>query len=78
MQISDTKEESRAPYSISVKMDGVITLFAHENADFDELCIFIKMIGARCLMCHASCAEQLHITPARTGTIMKWNAHLIE
>lgn len=29
-------------------------------------------------MCHASCAEQLHITPARTGTIMKWNAHLIE
>ncbi len=72
------KEEAEHPTAYLSKMDGVITLFAHENADFDELCIFIKMIGARCLMCHASCAEQLHITPARTGTIMKWNAHLIE
>lgn len=50
-------------------------------------CLFMKMrilttlyvyqkIGARCIMCHASCAEQLHITPVRTGTIMKWNTHL--
>ena len=60
------------------KMEGVITLFAHENADFDELYMFVKMIGASCVMCHASCAEQLHITPARTGNIMKWDAQLSE
>ena len=72
------QEEAGQPTAYLSKMDGVITLFVHENADFDELCMFIKMIGARCIMCHASCAEQLHITPIRTGTIMKWNTHLIE
>ncbi len=69
---------NRADYGIFIKMDGVITLFAHENADFDELYMFVKMIGASCVMCHASCAEQLHITPARTGNIMKWDAQLSE
>lgn len=72
------QEQTAKPTAYLSKMDGVITLFAHENANFDELCMFIKMIGASCIMCHASCAEQLHITPARTGTIMKWNAHLLE
>ena len=60
------QEEAGQPTAYLSKMDGVITLFVHENADFDELCMFIKMIGARCIMCHASCAEQLHITPVRT------------
>ena len=72
------QEEAGQPTAYLSKMDGVITLFVHENADFDELCMFIKMIGARCIMCHASCAEQLHITPLRTGTIMKLNTHLIK
>ena len=72
------QEETGHPTAYLSKMDGVITLFAHENADFGELCMFIKTIGASCMICHASCAEQLHITPARTGIIMKWNARLVE
>lgn len=72
------QEDTEKPTAYLSKMDGVITLFAHENADFDELCMFIKMVGASCVMCHASCAAQLHMTPARTGIIMKWNACLAE
>ena len=34
------KEEAEHPTAYLSKMDGVITLFAHENADFDELYIY--------------------------------------
>ena len=36
------QEETGHPTAYLSKMDGVITLFAHENADFGELCMFIK------------------------------------
>ena len=48
------QEETGYPTAYLSKMDGVITLFAHENADFGELYMFIKMIGASCMICHAS------------------------
>ena len=72
------QQEIDKPTAYLSKMDGVITLFAYENANFDELCIFLKMIGASCVMCHASCAGQLHMMPAKKGTIMKWNGSLAE
>ncbi len=69
-------EHTAAPTAYLSKTDGVVTLFARACADFEELCIFLNMTGARCVMCSAFHAQQLRITPVETGAVLKWQGCL--
>lgn len=67
------QEGNDHPLAYVSKMDGVLTLFATPNADFDEIGTFLDAVGTDLVMCQNACAEKLGIEPTRTGAILKWH-----
>ncbi len=63
------QDECRAAVS---RIDGAVTVFAGENADFEELSEFLKVIGYSDIVCSGAVAEKLNFSINDSSFIVKY------
>lgn len=54
------------------RIDGEMSITCAENADFEELIFFIKMMGFSSLMCKKEVMDALCLEPQETGNIVEY------
>ncbi len=61
------------PVAAVCRVDGNMTLCALDNADFEELSVFIGAVGFSSLTCDAVIADKLGFTPSKTSYTVRYN-----
>ena len=67
-------DENENPVAAISLIDGSMTLTCNENADFDELSAFVKMIGFSSLQCDRRVMEKLGIKEALWGYVVRYES----
>lgn len=65
------QDDGRAAIS---RIDGSITVYADENADFEELSEFLKVVGYSDIICNETVSEKLKLEKTDSSYIVKYSA----
>lgn len=66
-------DENGKPVGAISLIDGSMTITCDENADFEELSAFVKMIGFSSLQCDRKIMEKLEIKENLWGYVVRYN-----